>query len=71
VDEGTLGVHQVELVVQAGPRLGDGGRVGEHADGAGDLGQIAAGDDRGRLVVDSNLRVSNGERLVITSTMKL
>jgi len=55
VDEGTLGVHEVELVVQARPGLGDGGGVGEHADGPGDLGDITSGDDDGGLVVDANL----------------
>ena len=33
VDERSLGVHQVELVVQAGPGLGDGGGVAQHAHG--------------------------------------
>merc|ERR1711899_147921 len=55
VDEGTLGVHQVELVVKSGPRLRDGGRVGEHADGSLHLGQVPAGHHGGRLVVDANL----------------
>merc|ERR1712213_217279 len=55
VDEGTLGVHQVELVVKPGPGLGDGGGVGEHAHGALHLGQVAAGHHGGRLVVDANL----------------
>lgn len=31
VDESTLGVHEVELVVESGPGLGDGGGVGQHA----------------------------------------
>ena len=34
VDEGPLGVHQIELMVQSGPGLGDGGGVGEHTDRA-------------------------------------
>merc|ERR1712154_584531 len=55
VDEGSLGVHQVELVVQPGPGLGDGGGVGEHADGSLDLGKVSARDDGGRLVVDADL----------------
>ncbi|KAJ8874306.1 hypothetical protein PR048_025152 [Dryococelus australis] len=33
VHEGALRVHQVELVVETGPRLGDRRRVGQHADG--------------------------------------
>jgi hypothetical protein len=31
VNEGTLGVHEIELVVESGPGLGDGGSVGQHA----------------------------------------
>lgn len=56
MNEGTLGVHKVELVVETGPSLGDGCRVRQHADGAGNLGQIATGDDGRWLVVDANLQ---------------
>lgn len=38
VDEGTLCVHQVKFVVQASPCIGNGGGVGQHADGALYLG---------------------------------
>merc|ERR1711899_574502 len=55
VDEGTLGVHQVELVVKPGPRLRDGGRVGEHTDGPLYLGEVASRHHGGRLVVDTHL----------------
>ena len=55
VHEGALGVHQVELVVQAGPGLGDGGGVGQHADGALHLGEIATRHHSRRLVVDAHL----------------
>jgi len=58
VDEGTLGVHKIELVVKAGPGLGDGGSVGQHADGTLDLGQVTAGDDGWWLVVDTDLETS-------------
>ena len=57
VDEGPLGVHQVELVVQPGPGLGDGRGVGQHADGPLDLGKVSSGDHGGRLVVNSNLNI--------------
>eukprot|EP00760_Papus_ankaliazontas_P018112 PhM_4_TR17429/c0_g1_i1/m.78134 len=50
-----LRVHKVELVVDAGEDLGDGSRVGDHADGALHLGEVAAGDDRRGLVVDAAL----------------
>jgi hypothetical protein len=55
VNEGPLGVHEVELVVQSGPGLGDGGGVGQHADGPLHLRQIAAWHRRRRLVVDPHL----------------
>merc|ERR1712048_236480 len=55
MDEGPLGVHQVELVVQPGPGLSDGGGVGEHADSSGDLGQVSARNSSWWLVVDANL----------------
>jgi len=55
VDEGALGVHQVELVVKTGPGLGDGGGVGQHADGTLHLGEITAGNHGGWLVVDTDL----------------
>ena len=55
MDEGTLGVHQVELVVDAGEDFGDGGGVGDHADSALDLSEVAAGNNGGGLVVDTAL----------------
>jgi len=58
VDEGSLGVHEIELVVKSCPGLGDGGGVGQHADGTLDLGEIAAGDDSWWLVVDTDLETS-------------
>merc|ERR1711939_649389 len=58
VDEGTLGVHEVELVVEAGQDLRDGGGIGHHADGAHDFGEIATGDDGRGLVVDANLEAA-------------
>lgn len=60
VDEGTLAVHEVELVVETGPRLGNGGGVGQHGHGPLDGGQAAiggggGGNSDGLLVVDANL----------------
>mmetsp|Transcript_19726 Transcript_19726/g.55730 ORF Transcript_19726/g.55730 Transcript_19726/m.55730 type:complete len:511 (-) Transcript_19726:7-1539(-) len=55
VDEGALGVHEVELVVDAGQGLGDGGGVGDHANGALDVRQVSARDLLRWLVVDSAL----------------
>jgi hypothetical protein len=58
VHEGALGVHEVELVVNAGEDLHNTGGVGDHAHGTLHLGQVTAGDDAGRLVVDSALEAS-------------
>merc|ERR1719345_79154 len=55
MDEGTLGVHKIELVIDAGEDLGDSGRVGDHAHGAHNLGKIATGDNGRGLVVDTAL----------------
>ena len=57
VDEGALGVHEIELVVKSGPGLGDGGGVAQHADSALDLGQISAGHNSWWLVVDADLKM--------------
>merc|ERR1719474_629692 len=56
VDKGALCIHQVELVVQPGPGLSNSCGVGEHADRALHLGQVAAGNHRGWLVVDADLK---------------
>jgi len=53
VDEGTLGVHEIELVVDSGEYFSDGGGVGEHADGTLHLGKITSWHDGGGLVVDT------------------
>ena len=55
VDEGTLGVHKIELVVEAGEDLSDGSGVADHAAGPHDLGEVTAGDDGGGLIVDADL----------------
>ena len=56
--EGSLGIHQIEFVVQSGEDFGNGGRVGDHADGSHDFGQITSGDDGGGLIVDSDFESS-------------
>jgi len=55
VDEGSLGVHEIEFVVDSGEYFCDGGRVGYHAAGSHDLGEVTTWDDGGRLVVNSAL----------------
>merc|ERR1711866_6611 len=58
VDEGSLGVHKIELVVDSGEDLSDGSGVGDHADGSHDLGEVTTWDDSWWLVVDSALETS-------------
>ena len=55
VDESSLGVHKIELVVKSGPCFGNGGGVGQHADGTLDLGKITTWDNSWWLVVDTDL----------------
>merc|ERR1719431_1367878 len=58
MDEGSLGVHQVKLMVQSSPGLRDGGSVGEHTYSPLHLCKISARDDGGGLIVDPNLEPS-------------
>merc|ERR1712121_319838 len=58
VDEGTFGVHKIELVIKTGPGLGDGSGVGQHAHGTLDLGQITSRHNSWWLVVDTDLETS-------------
>merc|ERR1719350_92580 len=60
MDEGTLGVHEIELVIATGEDLSDSGRVGDHADCTHDLGQITTRNNGRRLVVDTALETSGG-----------
>lgn len=58
VHKGALAVHEIELVGKSGPGLGNGCGVGQHADGAVDLGEIAVGHVLWWLVADTNLEAS-------------
>ena len=58
VNEGALGVHKIELVVQARPGFSDGGGVGEHTYGTWYLGEISSWNNSWWLVVDSDLESS-------------
>jgi hypothetical protein len=58
VDEGTLGIHQIKLVVKTSPSFSDGGGVAQHADSTLDLGQVATWNNSWWLVVDSDLETS-------------
>merc|ERR1712054_33379 len=71
VDEGTLGVHQVELVVNAGEHLGDGGGVGDHTAGTLHLGKVTTRHDGWRLVVDAALEASRAPVHELDGTLGL
>jgi len=53
MDEGTLGVHQIELMIDSGEDFSDSSGVGDHAHSTHNLGQITTRDDGWRLVVDT------------------
>ena len=55
MDEGTLGIHEIELVINAAECLGNCGGVGNHANGTLDTCKISSRNNRGWLVVDSTL----------------
>ena len=55
VDEGTLRVQEIKLVVETAPRGRDGRRVGKHAQAASDLCEVTARDVRGGLIADTEL----------------
>merc|ERR1712055_1039664 len=58
VYKGTLGIHEVKLVVKPGPSLGNGSSVAEHTDSSAELGQITSRYYSGGLVVNSYLKAS-------------
>ncbi|KAJ6446133.1 LOW QUALITY PROTEIN: RNA recognition domain-containing protein [Purpureocillium lavendulum] len=59
VHEGALAVHEIELVIQSRPGLGDGSGVGKHGDGSVDGGKATilggCGNGHGLLIVDTQL----------------
>jgi hypothetical protein len=71
VDESTLRVEQVELAVEARPSGSDGGSVGEHAEGARDLGEISSGNVGGRFVANSELETGRAPINELNGTLGL
>jgi len=55
MDEGSLGVHKIEFMINSGEDLSDGSGVGDHASGSHDLGEITTWNDGWWLVVDTAL----------------
>jgi len=58
MDEGTLSVHQIELVIDTREGFGDGSCIGNHAYSSLDAGKISSRNDSRRLVVDTTLETS-------------
>ena len=58
MDEGTLGVEEIELVVKSAPGSRDGGSVGQHAKAASHLRQITTSDVCGWFIADTQLEAS-------------
>merc|ERR1712151_614129 len=58
MDEGSLGVHKIELMVKSGEDFSNGGGVGDHAHGSHDLGKVTSWDNGWGLVVDTALETS-------------
>jgi len=55
MDEGSLGVHEIEFMIDSGEDFSDGGGVGDHADGSHDLSEITSWHDGWWLIVDTTL----------------
>lgn len=53
VNEGTLGVHEIDLVVNAGQDLSHGSGVGNHAHSALDAGGVTNKNNGRKLIVDT------------------
>eukprot|EP00976_Prorocentrum_cordatum_P072379 1180690-Prorocentrum_minimum.AAC.2 len=71
MDEGALGVHEIELVIDAREHLRDSGGVGDHAHSALHLGEIAAGHHGGGLVVDAALEAGGAPVHELDGTLGL
>jgi len=55
MNESSLGVHEIEFVIDSGEDFSDGSGVGDHAASSHDLGEITTGNDGRGLVVNSTL----------------
>jgi len=55
MDESSLGVHEIELVINSGEDFSDGSGVGNHADSSHDLGEVTTWNNGWWLIVDSAL----------------
>merc|ERR1712147_377451 len=58
VHEGSLGVHEIEFVINSGEDFSNSSGVGDHAYGSHDLGKITTWYDGWWLIVDTTLETS-------------
>merc|ERR1719219_3011878 len=71
MDESTLAVHEIELVVDAREHFGNGGRIANHAHCAHDLCQIASRHNRRRLVINATFESRGAPINELNSTFRL
>ena len=57
-----LGIHEIKLMIQSCPGLGNSCGVAQHADSTLDLGQVTSWDNSGRLIVDAQLSTTKTEQ---------
>ncbi len=58
MDESSLGVHEIEFVIDSGENFSNGGGVGDHADGSHDLGEMTSWNNGWWLIVDTAFETS-------------
>ena len=58
MNESTLGIHKIELMVKTSPSFSNGSSVGQHANSTLYLGKITSWYDGWWLVVDTDLETS-------------
>merc|ERR1719187_2300093 len=58
MNKGTLGIHEIKLVVQTSPSFNDSSGVRQHADCTRNLGQVTIWYNSWWLVIDTNLEAS-------------
>ena len=71
MDKGSLGIHEIEFVIETSPSFGNGSGVGQHAHGTLDFGEITSRNDSGWLVVDADLEASGAPVNKLDGTLGL
>jgi hypothetical protein len=58
MNESSLGVHEIEFMIDSGEDFSDSSRVGDHADSSHDFSEITTWDNSWGLIVDSAFETS-------------